>query len=311
MNLAKINLNLLVVLNVLLEEKNVSIAAKRLFRTQSAVSTTLNQLRDLFQDRLLVRAQGGMMLTPLAERLVPQLSAVLGTINTFMENSREFIPEKSDRVFNIGVTEYLEFLFAIPLYQYFTKHAPNLKLDFKRIFTVMDIEEFKINSIDLILIDLYKKLPKSLSKEFLLRDKCVCAMRKGHTLTKKKQLTIKDYTKSWHLGSSQKSKLFKQVDVMFKKKGLNRHTPIWMSQIFSGMQFVETSDFIVTLPKLIAQQFVNRFNIVFYDLPFHFPEIELFQIWPSYSNEDRGLCWLREAVKTVANNISQFPPTPR
>lgn len=303
MNLAKINLNLLVILSVLLEEKNVSRAAKRLFRTQSAVSTTLNQLRDLFQDRLLIRARGGMVLTPLSEQLAPQLKIVLRTVTNFMDNSREFIPEKSNRIFSIGVAEYIEFIFSIPLYKHFTNHSPNMKLDFKRVITIDGPEDFKSNSIDLMITAFPKLLPKNVSKELLLKDKFVCVMRKEHPLAEKKKLTREDYTSSLHLGISQLNQLFKRIDMIFEEKGLKRNVPLLVSHIFPGMQFVETSDFVVTLPSLMAKQLATKFNIVYFDLPFQFFDIELFQVWPSYATDDPGLKWLREAVKTIVREL--------
>ena len=69
MNTLKLNLNLLRALDVMLREKNVTQAGKKLFLTQSAMSNSLNQCRELFHDELLIRGPNGMELTPLAHEI--------------------------------------------------------------------------------------------------------------------------------------------------------------------------------------------------------------------------------------------------
>ena len=82
--LARIDLNLLISLQVLLEEGSVSRAAERLFITQPAMSKTLSRLRHLFGDQLFTRTRHGMQPTPRAEQLVSGLAEVLGDIGQLL-----------------------------------------------------------------------------------------------------------------------------------------------------------------------------------------------------------------------------------
>ena len=81
MSLAGLNLNLLVALDALLQERHVGRAARRVGVTQSAMSHTLRQLRTLLDDPVLVRSGNEMLPTPYAEQLHPRLVAGLGELN--------------------------------------------------------------------------------------------------------------------------------------------------------------------------------------------------------------------------------------
>ncbi len=89
--LGKLDLNLLVALEALLEERHVSRAAERLFISQSAMSKTLGRLRELFDDPLFIRQASGMVPTPRAVALSLQLPQVLQAVQTIVAPT-EFDP---------------------------------------------------------------------------------------------------------------------------------------------------------------------------------------------------------------------------
>lgn len=92
--LARIDLNLLVALQVLLEERNVSKAAERLFITQSAMSKTLGRLRELFDDPLFTRSSHGMVPTPRALDIQKKLAVA----ERFCRCGRDHAPTRASRV---------------------------------------------------------------------------------------------------------------------------------------------------------------------------------------------------------------------
>ena len=97
--LRNIDLNLLIVLDVLLQERSVTTAAKKLGRTQSAVSHALSRLRTTFDDKLLVRVGGNMEPTPRAKNLQQDLQRLLSSLRRFMDDTDEFSPKESTRTF--------------------------------------------------------------------------------------------------------------------------------------------------------------------------------------------------------------------
>lgn len=106
-DIAQLDLNLLVVLEVLLEERNVTRAARRLGRTQSATSHALGRLRVQLEDPLLVRVGGEMRPTPRAEQLAPELSRLLRALGRVLGEAPPFDPATSDRVYLLGGPDFL------------------------------------------------------------------------------------------------------------------------------------------------------------------------------------------------------------
>src|ERR1700761_3333164 len=98
--LRQADLNLLVYFVVLVEEKSVSRAAKRLHLTQPALSRALQRLRELFNDELLVRGAKGYQTTPRGEELLGQLALVLPQLNTLIAGTG-FDPSRNETTFNI------------------------------------------------------------------------------------------------------------------------------------------------------------------------------------------------------------------
>ncbi len=123
-NLKQIDLNLLVVLDVLLEERNVTRAAQRMGRTQSATSHALSRLRELFDDPLLVRDGWGMKTTLCAEQLRSNLRRVLGEVQGLFVESETFDPQTATRNFVLAVPDLLGALLPV-LFNWKTNTACN------------------------------------------------------------------------------------------------------------------------------------------------------------------------------------------
>ncbi len=106
-DLSDIDLNLLVVLDVLLEERNVTRTAERLHRTQSAMSHALGRLREQLQDPILVRVSGQMRPTPKAGRLQPEVRRLLRSIERMLSDREQFDPQLSRRIFTVVAPDFV------------------------------------------------------------------------------------------------------------------------------------------------------------------------------------------------------------
>lgn len=125
--LAKIDLNLLISLQVLLEERNVSRAAERLFITQPAMSKTLSRLRTVFADQLFTRASHGMQPTPRALELAEQLADILSGISQLVSR-RDFDPAEIDAEVTLALSEYIGVALLPKLAARLQSQAPKLHL---------------------------------------------------------------------------------------------------------------------------------------------------------------------------------------
>jgi DNA-binding transcriptional LysR family regulator len=126
-NLLKVDLNLLISLQVLLEEKNVSRAAERLFITQPAMSKTLVRLRDVFADPLFTRSSHGMQPTPRALELAAALESVLQDIQHLVSGS-DFDPNSWQGELTLALSEYIGIWLLPPLMARLQLLAPGIAL---------------------------------------------------------------------------------------------------------------------------------------------------------------------------------------
>src|SRR5215472_3325881 len=130
--LSGIDLNILVALNALLSERNVTRAAARIGRSQPATSHALNRARDLFHDPLLVRVRGGLELTARARIIAPKLQGLLRELGAVLDTHRDFDPSAIECV-TIGTTDYVGFVLLPHVFAILEKLAPKTSV---RISTV-------------------------------------------------------------------------------------------------------------------------------------------------------------------------------
>src|SRR5882672_4173821 len=123
MNWRAFDLNLLIVFEGIMQDRNVTRAAKRLGMSQPAMSHALNRLRYLLKDDLFVRAPRGMLPTPRAEQLALPLRHALGEMQRALE-PESFVPAKADRRFTLALDNYAALVLAAPLAAAVSAAAP-------------------------------------------------------------------------------------------------------------------------------------------------------------------------------------------
>ena len=126
-SLSRIDLNLLLALQVLLEEASVSRAADRLNITQPAMSKTLSRLRDVFNDPLFTRSGRGIQPTPRAQALAGELYELLGGIGRLVE-ARDFDPAAYEGEVTLALSEYIGVALLPPLIRRLHALSPRLSV---------------------------------------------------------------------------------------------------------------------------------------------------------------------------------------
>ena len=176
MNVSRIDLNLLVYLDVLLRERNVTRAAEELGISQPAMSNSLRRLRDLFDDPVLVRTSDGMTPTDRALELQPLVRTVLTAAEQAVLPKTDFNPAESSRIFRIMASDYSEATLLPVLLGRLRKQAPNIRLD---IMTPSDVSfhDVERGKVDLV-INRFDTLPQSFHQIRLWDDSfsCVCLL---------------------------------------------------------------------------------------------------------------------------------------
>ena len=209
--LAKIDLNLLIALQILLEEKNVSRAAERLFITQPAMSKTLSRLRQVFDDALFTRSGHGMQPTPRATELEKDLAAILGDISQLVSGSH-FDPAQFSGEIRLALSEYIGVALLPQLVQRLEHQAPRLSLS---VITRVEnqLQELSLGNLDFAVHIKQRVYGDDFKVEPLGSSPPAILVRDSHPLTEgeldRRRLTefplIKLYISDWEQAELQRN----------------------------------------------------------------------------------------------------------
>ncbi len=301
MNLYKINLNLLKVFVVLMREQHVSTAADSLELTQPAVSNSLQQLRELFQDELLIRSGKKMVPTQKALLLVPQIQQALNQLEKVIFFSEEFDYKTSSREFRLGMTDYAEYVLLPKLYEKIKEVAPHISL---KVLTYHEFspEDFESEKLEMG-IGLEKKYSKQIMIERLFSDHHVCVARADHPIFKS-SLTLKKYLQAEHLATCIYSEELSRTDKALKKLNLERNIKLTLQNFLPAFQSISSTHLVGTFSKNLVKQFEEKYNLKSVSPPFDIPIYHIAQIWHRQNNNDHGLMFLRVLIKSVCHEYA-------
>ncbi len=174
MNVNRVDLNLLVYLDALLRERNVTQAANKLNLSQPAMSNGLRRLRELFDDPLLVRTSEGMTPTERALELEPIVREVLSKVDHAVQPRKDFNAAESSRVFRIMASDYAESTLFPTVLGKLRELAPGITLDIMTPSDVsfLDVERGKVD----MLINRFDSMPQSFHQIHLWNDSFTCVL---------------------------------------------------------------------------------------------------------------------------------------
>ena len=312
MNIAKIDLNLLVYLDVLLREGSVTKAANQLSITQPAMSNGLKRLRDLFKDPLLVRTSDGMTPTKRALELQPTIRDVLSKLESSIQPETEFNPETSTRTFRIMASDYAESTLLLELIEELSYKAPNITLDLitPSDVTFHDVEQGKVD----MAINRFDELPLSFHQKVIWYDQFACVLNKNNPRCE--NFNLDNYLSGQHIWASKTGfgigvgidpnevQKLGWVDAELTKIGKQRQIRVFTRHYHAALQLAKTQNLIATLPSRAAKIFKDDPDIVVLPPPFDIPPIALKMAWSALLQHDAGHIWLRRLIADVSERMN-------
>jgi len=293
------DLPLLLSLNVLLEECNVTRAAVRLHVSQPALSAQLSRLRQLFNDPLLVPAESGRGLapSPFALKLHRRLQPALAGLNAAVRfDTDEFDPETAARTFNI-VANNTGAAVILPGLAQRMQAVGNKGL---RLTLAAPAESDLASKLEKGDVDLCFStaclLPSGLLSRELMTTPYVMVQRKGHPRGKV-PVPLGEYCKLDHVNVARDSNLHGFMDEQLYRLGHSRHTVMAVRDFSAIAAIVGQSDLVCTVPAFIAPYNDSCVDVV--DLAFPFLTYTLCMAWHPSSDGDPGLLWLRTQMQEV------------
>jgi len=263
-HVAQTDLNLLVILDELLRSRSTTLAARRLGRTQSAISHALARLRLTFDDALFVRAGSALRPTTTAEQLQAPLREVLSQTEGILARSNvAFEPASIERTFVVAGTDYAEIMLMPRLLPVLRREAPGI--DVVTMFLGDDVERaIQARDVDLAFGSRFRALAGILHDP--VRDEhMVVLLRKNHPALKK-PLTAKRYAGLDHVLVTPRGLPGGAVDIALEPLGLTRRVVLRMPHFAAAAAVVAKTDLVVTMPAGMAAQ-VMAFGLVTRPVP--------------------------------------------
>ncbi|HAZ94184.1 MAG TPA: LysR family transcriptional regulator [Porticoccaceae bacterium] len=311
MNISRVDLNLLVYLDVLLRECNVTRAAEELGISQPAMSNSLRRLRDLFNDPILVRTSDGMTPTDRALELQPLVRNVLSAAEQAILPKTDFDPAGSTRIFRIMASDYTESTLLPVLLRNLRREAPGIRLD---IMTPSDVSfhDVERGKVDLV-INRFDTLPQSFHQVHLWDDSFSCVMSANNPVSK--NWNLESYLSSKHVWVSKTGmgvgvgmtpddvQRLGWVDEALTKIDAKRDITLFTRHYQAALLLGEQEDLIVTIPTMTAKGMENNPKVVILDPPFDIPRMRLKMVWSPLLQHDPGHKWLRQMIKSVSEEM--------
>jgi DNA-binding transcriptional LysR family regulator len=292
-NLSRYDLNLLVVLRALLEERNVTRAGGRLGLSQPATSNALARLRRQFGDDLLVRSGQSMELTPLARSLLDMVSGTLTMAERTYEMTREFDPVASTRSFSVIGSDYGLSLLAAPLRRLDTLGPEiGVRLGLLRAENLRDPDGL-LRRVDLMVA------PKAWLRTFpsapLASDGWVGVVDLAND-TVGEVLTVEDLRNLRTVGLYDEPPGGAHIGRQFEVLGIESSARIMVESFLEVPLLVEHTERLGLLPRGLAERAARAMHLRLVALPFESAVLAEELFWHPVAEHDPGHRWLRELL---------------
>ncbi|MFM4775887.1 LysR family transcriptional regulator [Aeromonas veronii] len=284
------NLNLLPTLKVLLETRNISRAAELLHLSQPSISKQLAQLRNEFDDELLVREGQRWLLTPRAELLAAQLADSLSALERLYE-APGFDPSRCERVFRLASSDYVAQHILPDICAALAKEAPLAALEYS-LWDKRQLPQLWQSELDLV-STITEQVPEQIRGLHQGEDRLAVLMGRHHPLAGK-ALSLDDYLAWPHLQVSGGGDKDSPVEQVLAPQGLSRR---WFARVPFFQAAVEVllrTDCLMTTPAHIAWQLSCGHELTFVDLPFATRDQQYHLLWHQRHHQDPAHRWFRE-----------------
>jgi DNA-binding transcriptional LysR family regulator len=295
-NIGRYDLNLLRALHALIDLRHVSQAADRCGMSQPAMSRTLARLRLDFGDPLLIRAGGGLRLTPRAEELLEPLQTALGQLGRLYQGSA-FEPGSAERIFRVAIPDALAASLFAPLVSALAQEAPRCR------FEIIPWHRFRqpaLASLDFAVSTEFELFPGFRATP-LFNDHDVVVVRsdraKALATASTEQMLSAPHVAVVAIGSARDP-----VDKWLSEIGHSRNIKAVVPHYLQALLLVSQSELSAILPSRLTARYADALGLTGFELPAEqYPDrIHLFH--PAERDADPANRWLRNLVRrTVCN----------
>jgi LysR family transcriptional regulator, nod-box dependent transcriptional activator len=297
MRYRKLDLNLLVALDALLHESNVTKAADRVFLTQPAMSNALARLRRHFQDELITQVGRRMMLTEKGQSMKDEIRAILLRVDAVTQPADAFDPRTVRREFRVSASDYFCSLWVPAIVQYLAQHAPGISVDVLPLGPRLN-EELERGEIDLLIVPSVYAV-KGYPMYKLFEDDWVC-LAWAQSTAPGRRLTMRRFLELEHVVKRQNHPSFPPLEASaLAKSGITRQIAVRVPQYGLLPLALVGTDRIATVQRRLAELACTWLPLKMYRFPLECSRVEETMQWHPARDADSGHQWLRQAVITA------------
>ncbi|MEN0068235.1 MAG: LysR substrate-binding domain-containing protein [Myxococcota bacterium] len=294
LRLSAINLNLLPALDAVLQERHVTRAAARLGVTQSAMSYTLRQLRDLLDDPLLVRGPQGMVRTARGEELAPKVRAALEAMERALAPGH-FEPSTATRGFSIATADSTFYTTILPLQTRLAQQAPGVRLRLSQLGLRPYQDRLEAGEIDLGIGMGFGEYPGIHSQMLYDQDYAVVA-RQGHPEIQG-EISLEQFVAADHIIVTRSSaRETTRVDDQLARQGLERRIAMQVPTFPLALAATRATDLLLSGPTRFLRSPEASRNLQVMDHPLVQAQFPVWMVWHERSEREPANRWLRDQV---------------
>jgi DNA-binding transcriptional LysR family regulator len=295
--LRRLDLTMLLVFAETMQLRKLTLVAKRLGLTQSAISHTLSRLRDAYDDPLFLRKPHGLEPTARALQLEPTIATLIALAQSSITAPQAFDPIAESRQVRLASLDLHASLLGPALCRLFEKQAPGLTVVFKAAARRAALDMLDSNEADLV-IGFMPGLPQAFLAETLYEEGyAVIAGRKNKGFDG----SLESYLAARHLLVSLSGDLHGIVDDALAEKGLKRNIVGSYPLFFPVLAAVSATDHIATVPRRLAAANARRFGLVLHEPPITIRSYPVRAVWHRRNAKDGALQWVVRGLHDIVS----------
>ncbi|HWG72301.1 MAG TPA: LysR family transcriptional regulator [Steroidobacteraceae bacterium] len=307
MQFHRFDLNLLIALDTLLREKNITRAAEKVFVSQPAMSAALHRLRDYFDDPLLVRVGRDMELSPRGQSLVDPVREALLLIQATLGTQPTFTAATTQREFTLILSEE-----AVPgllpaILERVSTDAPGIRIKIELVSQAA-LSRVEYGEVDLCLcldsLRLFdvRAYPDALRSVRLRPVRWVCAVDRDHPSVKD-SISTEQYFSLPHVFGRPNGYTTTAEELVRRLLDIEIPVHITVPSLLHLPLVLRGTRLIATMPERVAQMFASTLPIKSFPLPFETPALNEILLWHKRNESDPAHAWLRELLVRLTQQL--------
>lgn len=296
MNWNTLDLNLLVIFDAIVQEKNLTRVGRRLGMSQPAVSHALARLRYALKDELFVRTPDGMKPTPRAERIAAPVRAALQELQITLEDDA-FSPADSSREFTIAANNYAARAIIPSLVHRAMELAPSVVLNIRPVGRVSVLDQLDDGTVELVL-DTLTEGGDRFKCVRLVEDDYVAVLARDHPAAAD-EFSIERFVTLPHVSITSSGDNAHFVDDALSAHGVARQISVKVP-LHSLRAVLTGCRAVAVIPRGVAMDLIDDGGVTIQALPFPSPRITLSAIWHRRLDSHPAHRWLRDTLRSLS-----------